>query len=626
MKQKVFNLFVYAVSILALLLTPLSALAEGLTEEAPVANPVIITEVQTGGASAGDEFVELFNTSDNSVDMTGWQVRFNAAGAANDTTTLLATIGSKEAPAVLPGMSYFLLHTANIALPSGVSGQEYAPVLSKGDKTVALFARDETVCKMIIQDAAAWEANEGTTWGEGRAVKVTDTSVNAEKLLQRFVDTTGGYIDTNDNAHDFYLAQGSPGENNTLIPSGAPQGSASALQPLPAADCTPPPDEEPPTPDPDEDLEFPILTELLPNPVGTDPGNEYVEIYNPNDTPTNLKGYALTSGTRTYTFTDDTMLGAGEYRAFLLTITLVNTNNDSVRLINPDSEIVSESDPYGSAGQEGRAWALIDDVWQWSDEPTPNMPNGGIEEPPGEDPLPNEGLLSPQLTELLPDPGSGLSDSKDEFIELYNPNDKPFDLSGYIIEVGLTNKVRHIIPEGIIMQPHAYLALFSADTDNGPLLVNSGGQVSLLAPQGGLLSQTTEYPKAKPDQAWALIDGVWQWTLKPTPNAANIAEAPLAASAASAKTKSAAKTKKSTSKKSTAKTKKAAKDDDKDQGIAAAITKPNDPLHPGVLAAVGVFAVLYGAYEYRHDLANRVRIFRANREARSALGQGAKGR
>ena len=72
----------------------------------------------------------------------------------------------------------------------------------------------------------------------------------------------------------------------------------------------------------------------------------------------------------------------------------------------------------------------------------------------------------------------------------------------------------------------------------------------------------------------------------------------------------------------TAKEKKAKTDATKTQ-LSTVSTTARNPVHTGVLAAIGVFALLYGAYEYRHDMANKIHQFRGNRAARRAARQAA---
>src|SRR4029079_8523242 len=106
-------------------------------------------------------------------------------------------------------------------------------------------------------------------------------------------------------------------------------------------------------------------------------------------------------------------------------------------------------------------------------------------------PADKAGLRSPQLRELLPTPASPLTDADDEFIELYNPNDRAFDLSGYILESGLTTKHRYTSAAGSSLAPQSFGAFFSADT--GLSLSNASGQVRLLDPLGNLLGQSDPY-------------------------------------------------------------------------------------------------------------------------------------
>lgn len=621
---------------------PLRAVALEETPLVEVAGaPVIITEIQTGGATASEEFIELFNTSDNPVDITGWEIRIAAAGAANDATSLLATVGTGQQQVVLPAKAYFVLHTSVVTLPEGILGQQYSAALTKNDKTIALFARDAATCQMTVQDAVAWESVPGTTWGEGEAITVSGVALNADKLLERYM-VEGAYVDTDNNAHDFRLIQGTPGQDNPAVPTEHGEGTVSDLASFPAANCEPPAEEppvEPPVEEPNEGLLTPLITELMPNPGPplTDAADEYIELYNPNSESFDLSGYTLVAGTTTtyqFVFPSGTMLEPQSYTTFYSSETNIALSNSGglVRLKDVVGIVTNETATYTAAGND-QAWVLIDETWQWTTISTPNELNlptpeePPVEEPPAEEPpqenpgIPNQGLTPPQVTELLPNPGAPKTDQQDEFIELYNPNDAAFDLSNYVLEAGLTSKYRYTFPAGTTLQPQSYMAFFSADT--GVTLSNSSGQVRLIDPAGTVVVESSEYGTAKDDQAWTFIGGSWQWTTTPTPNAVNVLTAPAPktkATSSTTKSKKAAPSKSSTSK---TKDTKGEKDE---EGAFAGTTGPTTPLHPGVLALIAGFAVLYGAYEYRHDVANKIRQFRTNRATRRSLGQGAQGR
>lgn len=121
------------------------------------------------------------------------------------------------------------------------------------------------------------------------------------------------------------------------------------------------------------------LTELLPNAAGSDTGNEFIEIYNPNNAVIDLTLYGLSiglSGEKSYLFPAGTTIGPGEYRAFsdqALKFTLVNTTS-RVILSGVDENIYGDSGVYENPA-EGESWAFINGVWQYTNQPTPGASN-----------------------------------------------------------------------------------------------------------------------------------------------------------------------------------------------------------------------------------------------------------
>ncbi|MBX4201535.1 lamin tail domain-containing protein [Candidatus Saccharibacteria bacterium] len=222
------------------------------------------------------------------------------------------------------------------------------------------------------------------------------------------------------------------------------------------------------------------------------------------------------------------------------------------------------------------------------------------------------GLAAPRISEVVPNPASPQTDDEDEYIELYNSNDKTFDLSGFFLQSGTTTLHKYAFPDSTTIGPHQFVAFYSAETNLS--LSNSDGQVKLLDPGGNVLEQTDAYGTAKDGYAWVSADGLWQWTTSPTPGAVNIIAAPpVAAVAKKTKAKTAvAKSKKTTKPKTTT-------------AIAATnslppAVKPASRLHPAILAGVGALAVIYALYEYRNDLANQYYKLRRYRASRRVTG------
>ena len=225
--------------------------------------------------------------------------------------------------------------------------------------------------------------------------------------------------------------------------------------------------------------------------------------------------------------------------------------------------------------------------------PTATLPAGDI------------GLMSPTVTELLPNPAGSGNDTIDEFIELFNPNLASFDLSGFALQAGTTSLHTYTFPPGTSLPANSFMAFYSSKT--GLSMSNSGGQVKLLNPFGNSLSASAAYGTAKDGQAWALASGKWYWTMHLTPGAANVIEQPVTS-------KRVASTKTTTAKsKTTKKSSKITKLKSASNFSPTADSTPSTtPIHAWTLALVAGGALLYGAYEYRVDMANHLQRIRAN--------------
>ncbi|HET8709052.1 MAG TPA: lamin tail domain-containing protein [Candidatus Saccharimonadales bacterium] len=221
------------------------------------------------------------------------------------------------------------------------------------------------------------------------------------------------------------------------------------------------------------------------------------------------------------------------------------------------------------------------------------------------------GLKGLQISEFLPNPASPKTDAEGEFIELYNPNGKVFDLSGFKLQyVSSTSATTHTFtfPDGTKIAARQFKAFFAPQTHIS--LSNSGGQLWFVDPLGNTVAKSDPYGKAKDGLSWIFAGGKWQWTALPTPNATNR----LAALAGTATPATATVNgKKITAVKGAATT---SGGSTTASGTLAASQAPVTPVHPLILVAVVAAALLYGAYEYRTDLANRLYQLRAYRRAR----------
>jgi hypothetical protein len=134
---------------------------------------------------------------------------------------------------------------------------------------------------------------------------------------------------------------------------------------------------EEPAPIPQPTCEGVIINEILPNPSGSDTGNEFIELYNPTNKTISLSGCSLqvSASGKVYNFSNIAII-SGQYKAFYNSetgLTLPNSAGGTVWLLSPTTEL--QSIAYGSNLDDDQAWALLADNWKSTYQPTPNNPN-----------------------------------------------------------------------------------------------------------------------------------------------------------------------------------------------------------------------------------------------------------
>lgn len=121
------------------------------------------------------------------------------------------------------------------------------------------------------------------------------------------------------------------------------------------------------------------INELLPNATGTDDGNEFIELYNPNNVAIDLSSYRAQVGidtSKVYAFPAGSVIPATGYISFSnddIAFTLVNSSSQ-VSVVSADNQLIDQSLTYSNPS-EGMSWALIDGVWQYTNQPTPGSAN-----------------------------------------------------------------------------------------------------------------------------------------------------------------------------------------------------------------------------------------------------------
>lgn len=214
----------------AIPLGPRAALA------ASVAWPVstlVVSEVQMGGSSASDEFVEIANQGGAPVDLIGLEVVY--ATSSGSTVTRKATWSVSTVLA--PGRRFLLVNSVGAYVAMGDA--TYTGGFAATGGAIAL-----RVVGGSVVDAVGW-GDAANAFVEGSPVAAPPPSSSVER---RPGGAAGNTTDTNDNANDWFVS-GAPGAQNLASP--AVPGTIPTPTPVPSATATATPSPTAtPTPDP----------------------------------------------------------------------------------------------------------------------------------------------------------------------------------------------------------------------------------------------------------------------------------------------------------------------------------------------------------------------------------------
>lgn len=330
---------------------------------------ILITELQTGQGSS--EFIEIENTSDSTLNLTGWRLQYHSSASTSWTTKTLTFTN--------PVITSFKAGDRALLLAAGYSPPGALPIA-----TFASGISDTGGSIRIVPTSLDESQGDKLTWGTTDTPTCSIAPKHSDgQSLKRYPSGDGAIVDTSISGKDFYVSNSpSPDAIDIQDPfsidevvnyCGKPVSSTSPDATAPGAP------EDPGAPQPISYQRIEI-TELFPDPVSpqTDENDEYIELFNPNTEPVDLTGYKLQTGmnsTYSYIF-GGISIQPGEYYAVSRKdskLTLSNTSSKA-RLLNPSDEVISETEAYDQTSP-AESWQLYDGVWQWSSTPTPSSVN-----------------------------------------------------------------------------------------------------------------------------------------------------------------------------------------------------------------------------------------------------------
>jgi|GEM_PF-629054 len=348
------------------------------------ADGVIITYAQlAGGTGAKEEAIVIYNPTSLPISLANWYFKNNQgkefARFLHDTTGEHAP----EDEPLLPAYSYSAIvseeyvsnHTAPrdfYGLIYTVTNQNSGSLATSGDTLQLLDANG------VIINSVSWANNSSSykTWGRELYSRDPDTYNNDQGKISDWLSLPAGSLpprvllfdDAQDAPPGDTGGQGDESDGDDGDENGDSEGDdsnevggGSGAQP-------------------DSPAIVPIvITEVLPNPAGLDAGNEFIELFNPNQqTAVSLETLQMRIGIDMPTWHSLAGLGAIEPQSYLVvynhTIKFSLTNTRGAVQLFQGFTPAGDAVLYSNA-KDNQSWALINEQWQYTIQPTPGLPN-----------------------------------------------------------------------------------------------------------------------------------------------------------------------------------------------------------------------------------------------------------
>ena len=333
-----------------------------------VSADIVLTHIQPGIANgATKEYVILYNNTIGATDITNWCLRNKS-----DAVFACFTPEVDNQRAWLPPHSYAVVVSAPYleTLPPGMLPSiSYAPtnqssgaIVGSGD-TVSLIDQSG-----VVVDAFSWSGAQIMSMLYARkTVPLVPTVYQDTDSPQEW--TTMVWSTTKVPA-DQLLWRAAEVEQDVCINIEGIQATVPDDMSGNEGICEPLPPILAPTI---------LITEVMPNPSGSDTENEFIELYNYGEEPISLKGYMLRYGAsadKRLILTNELWIDAQSYLVMKNvggSFTLPNTAG-IVKIETTDGFVVSEAPAYANA-KDDQSWALFDGFWRYTKIPTPGYAN-----------------------------------------------------------------------------------------------------------------------------------------------------------------------------------------------------------------------------------------------------------
>lgn len=281
--------------------------------------PTIYINEFLSDPAAGTEWIELYNPSTSTVNLTGW--------------TLSDSVGVRSSPTgTIDGEDFFVIELTNI--------------LNNTGDTITLKNPNVEVVDQVIYGIPALPAPAKSN------------------SISRSVDGVGAWQETTTPTRDsanIITAPASPSAS-----SGQRSGSVGSQTNQ----------EIPPSNNLNSAGQI-IINELLPNPKGSDTENEFIELKNIGTEQVNLQDWIIADASNRYKIKEGMVKPGGfiVYKRSTTNIALNNSGEETVKLSNPAGELIDSVKYSGPAGEDESYAKKSDGIYLWTIKLTPGAEN-----------------------------------------------------------------------------------------------------------------------------------------------------------------------------------------------------------------------------------------------------------
>ncbi|MFA6272077.1 MAG: lamin tail domain-containing protein [Patescibacteria group bacterium] len=375
------------------------------------------------GSDLGNEWIEIFNPTDNIIDLNNWSIEMGGV-----TYSKVITFGD----VIIQPQSFFVVGELNIVgadlivdrlqFQNGGSETDGIRIINQNSEVIDTVLYDEPNPNQLTDDTGVAGINFAPDVSAGSSLGRNSQSADSDNCVQDFIeylipspgaeniivlpneapqanagsnlngvvneaiqfdasDSTDSNGDVLSFAWDFGDGAGSDqiapthpyaGVGNYLVTLSVSDGELQSLDSITVFIT-----EAPIAPPPGGYSVGIIVSELLPNPVGSDAEGEFIELHNITNNRIDLYGWKLSdlSGAM-FSFETQSIEPRG-YLAVLREqsdISLNNSGGEKVILHHPDENVVNEIE-YSGSTPEGKSYSLLDSgKWAWT-KPSPGASN-----------------------------------------------------------------------------------------------------------------------------------------------------------------------------------------------------------------------------------------------------------